>query len=266
MKKLAILHEDEVEPSDVYPAPVAVTGLVWSKLMSPEDYVLWLCLSELEEGAQITWPEEHSDQAVYVFSGGLEVGGHACPPRGAVIVESNVPAVATATSRSRIAHWGSWENAVPEQGLNGPLTEGEHRVHLIGPNGQNTSGDPNDVAVRSFANSACDTCRISLFEVTRNKRRAGRPHSHSADEIIFLTDGTIELGSYKLRPGTSLCIPGGNRYAEGSGDDGAIFINYRREASDRTDFIKGQPPVTNPEARSARDNRVDTNDVVDIAV
>jgi hypothetical protein len=139
-------------------------------------------------------------------------------------------------------------------------------VHLIGPNGQNASGDPDSVAVRSFANSACDTCRISLFEVTRSKRRAGRPHSHSADEIIFLTDGTIELGSYTLQPGTSLCIPGGNRYAEGSGDNGAIFINYRREASDRTDFIKGQPPVTNPEARSTRDTPINTHEVVNIAV
>ena len=69
MKKLAILHEDDVESQDTYPVPVAVTGLVSSKLLSPPDYVLWLCISELEEGATITWPAVHSDQAVYVFLG-----------------------------------------------------------------------------------------------------------------------------------------------------------------------------------------------------
>ena len=155
---------------------------------------------------------------------------------------------------------------MPEGGLNGPLAAGEHRIHLVGPRGKSASGTPETVAVRSFADAACERCRLSLFEVTRNERRAGRPHSHSADEIIFLVDGTIELGSYKLRPGTSLCIPGGVRYAEGSGDDGAVFINYRREASDRTDFVAGHPPSTAPEARGERPNERQTRDVVDIAV
>jgi quercetin dioxygenase-like cupin family protein len=266
MRKMAILREDEIEAEDAYPVPVSVSGLVWSKLLSPREYVLWLCLSELEAGAQMTWPTVHSDEALYVFSGALDVGGHGCPERGAVIIESDVPATITATQRTRIAHWGSWETAVPEAGLNGPLSAGEHRIHVIGPNGRTISGSPEGVGVRSFANSACETCRVSLFEVTRTKRRPGRPHSHSADEIIFLVDGTIELGSYTLQPGTSLCIPGSVRYAEGSGDDGAVFINYRREASDRTDFVKGQPPSTAPESRGARDNENWTNDVVDVAV
>src|SRR5947207_288339 len=142
MKKMAILREDEVEASATYPVPVSVTGLAWSKLLSPPDYV----------------------------------------------------------------------------------------------------------GVRWFADAGCETCRLNLFEVTRNHKRAGRPHSHSADEIIFLVDGTIELGAYHLQPGTALCIPGGVRYAEGSGPDGAVFINYRRETSDRTHFFKDKPPSTAWEA------------------
>src|SRR5438046_3128908 len=119
MKKMAILREDEVEPSSTYPVPVSVTGLVWSKLLSPPDYVLWLCLSELEEGGQLSWSGAHSDQALYVFSGALTAEGQTCPERGAVIVESDVETSVTATTRTRIAHWGAWDPAVPLDGVRG---------------------------------------------------------------------------------------------------------------------------------------------------
>jgi hypothetical protein len=266
MKKMAILRESEVEPTANYPVPVTATGVAWSKLMSPEDYVLWLCLSELEEGGQLSFPDQHSDQALYVFSGALQVGDLRCEERSAVIIESNVPATVTATERSRIGHWGSWDPAVPQDGFNGPTSSDGHRIHVVGPRGFYSWGDPNDVAVRSFANSTCDTCRVSLFEVTRNKKRAGRPHSHSADEIIFITDGLVELGSYKLGPGSSLCIPGGIRYAEGSGPEGAVFINYRRDASDRTDFVGGKATANAPESAAVRMNTTVAEDLVDVFV
>src|SRR5438477_3818869 len=192
MKKMAILREDEVDAVATYPVPVSVTGLAWSKLLSPPDYVLWLCLSELEEGGQLSWSGDHSDQAVYVFSGELDVAGHTCPERGAVIIESGVQVTATATTRTRIGHWGSWDPVVPVDRFHGPVANGEHRIHIVGPEGILASGDPDDVGVRWFANASCETCRIALFEVTRNNKRAGRPHSHSADEIIFLVDGTSE--------------------------------------------------------------------------
>jgi hypothetical protein len=265
MKKLAILREDEVEAGDTYPVPVTVTGLRSSKLMSPPDYVLWLCLSELDEGGQITWSGPHSDQAVYVFSGELDVAGHTCPERGAVIIESDVELTVTATKPTWIGHWGSWDPAVPVDRFRGPIAAGEHRVHIVGPGGILAMGDPDDVGVRWFANAGCETCRIALFEVTRNKQRPGRPHSHSADEIIFLVDGTIELGAYRLESGTSLCIPGDIRYAEGSGPDGAVFINYRRESSDRTDFFKDKPPSTNPETQRGAGVR-ETSDVTHVLV
>ena len=265
MKKLAIVPENEVEALTEYPVPVKVTGVVSSKLLSPADYVLWLCVSELEEGAQMTWSGDHSDQALYVFSGALDVAGHTCPERGAVIIESGVEVTVTATTSSRIGHWGSWDPVVPADRFRGPIADGEHRIHIVGPEGILASGDPDDVGVRWFANAACDTCRIALFEVTRNHKRAGRPHSHSADEIIFLIDGTIELGAYHLQPGTALCIPGGIRYAEGSGPDGAVFINYRRESSDRTDFFKDKPPSTAPESQSGAGVR-HTDDVTHVLV
>jgi redox-sensitive bicupin YhaK (pirin superfamily) len=266
MKKMAIVREDEVQAQQTYPVPVEVTGLVSSKLLSPADYVLWLCVSELEEGAELRFPEVHSDQALYVFSGELEVGGRCCPEGGAIIVESNVPATVEATKASRIGHWGSWDPVVPPENMNGPIKAEGHRVHVVGPKGLFASATPGEVKVRSFANSACETCRLSLFEVTRDDRRAGRPHTHSADEIIYLVSGTIELGAYTLTSGTALCIPGDVRYAEGSGDDGAVFINFRREPSDRTSFWKDKPPTNAPEAMGQGEGILHTNDVEHVFV
>lgn len=261
---MAIISEHDVAATDRYPVPVSVTNLEWSKLLSPPDYPLWLCLAQLKEGGQITWPDQHSDQAIYVFEGELTVGGRTCGERGAIIVESDVPVTVTASKTSRIGHWGAWDPAVPDDELLGPIADEEHRVHVVGPHGIFASGDPAHVAVRSFANSACPTCRISLFEVTRNHLRPGRPHAHSADEIIFLVSGTIHLGSRVLHPGSSLCIPGGVRYSEGSGEDGAVFINYRRQSSDRTDFVKGAPPSTAPERPGAGADVRHTADVVHV--
>jgi quercetin dioxygenase-like cupin family protein len=238
MAKLTIIDQRDVEPAGDHGA----TGRRWSKLLSPPDYVLWLYLVELDAGGSITWSTDHGDEALYVFEGELDVDGRRCPAGGAVIVESGVPAAVTATTASRLGHYGS----------RGAASTAGTSVHVVGPEGIATFGDPADVAARFFADAGCPTCRLALFEVTRDHERPGRPHSHSADEIIYITAGTMVLGARRLGPGTALSIPGGVRYAEGSGSDGCVFLNYRREASDRTDYVKDGPPVTTPERAMRR--------------
>jgi hypothetical protein len=44
-----------------------------------------------------------------------------------------------------------------------------------------------------------------------------------------------------------------------------VFINYRRESSDRTDFFKDKPPSTNPETQRGADVR-ETSDVTHVLV
>jgi hypothetical protein len=259
VRKLAIFRESDVAAQETYPAPLELSGLAWSKLMSPPDYGLWLCLSELEPGARMSWPADHGDEVVYLRSGSLAVAGHACVSRGAVIVEANVAATLVATERSLIAHWGSRDiGGRRDRGT----AEAGHRVHVVGPGGIFASGDPGQVAVRGLADGSCESCDLALFEVTRNRARSGRPHSHGADEIIFVTDGSIRLGSVELHAGTSLCIPGGTRYAEGSGPEGAVFLNYRPHVTDRTDFAAGTSPVTTIETLGTVPGTRRTHDVV----
>ena len=55
--KLTILQTDEVEPTAEHAAPVAVTGLRWSKLMSPRDYALSHLLADPRlEGVRLRSP------------------------------------------------------------------------------------------------------------------------------------------------------------------------------------------------------------------
>jgi quercetin dioxygenase-like cupin family protein len=266
MRKLAIIRDGEVAPSPDYPVPVEATGLAWSKLMSPRDYALWLCVAELEPGATITWPPAHGDEALYVFAGELTVGGQRCPAGGAVIVESDVAVTITATQRSRIGHYGSRSGAAPGGGPHGPAAPDGHGVHVVGRKGIVAFGDPSTIGVRFLADSSCATCRLSLFEVARDTARQGRPHSHSADEIIYVVSGSMRLGAHDLGPGTSLCIPGGVRYAEASGERGCVFLNYRPDVSDRTEFPPGGPPVSRLEAPRATSGVRQPNDVVDVRV
>ncbi|HRE00278.1 MAG TPA: pirin-like C-terminal cupin domain-containing protein, partial [Ilumatobacteraceae bacterium] len=76
-------------------------------LLSPPGYSLWMCDARLAPGATITYRGPHSDDALYVIDGELDVDGRRCPPGGAVIVESGAEAVVTAVVESRVVHFGS---------------------------------------------------------------------------------------------------------------------------------------------------------------
>ena len=249
--KLDIRREDEVRPIADYPIPVEVTGLRQSKLMSPPTFPLWLCISEFDAGGALYWSRPHGDEALYVFEGELDLAGATCRAGGVTVVESDVPALITVTERSRIGHYGSWTTSPTTASPLGPPEPDRHVVHVVNEEHTTSVGDPTTVMARFYANAGCRTCRLSLFEVTRDRARPGRPHSHSQDEIIYILDGSMHLGAHLLTTGTALSIPGHLRYAEGSGEDGCVFLNFRRDVSDRTDFVKGEPPSTSLEGSYA---------------
>src|SRR5438105_4468386 len=77
--KLATIALDDVTPSTSYEASRTATGVRWSKRLSPDDYSIWLVVSELDDGAELAWEGEHGDDGVYVVAGELDVDGHRCP-------------------------------------------------------------------------------------------------------------------------------------------------------------------------------------------
>jgi len=254
MKKFTMSLGAEMDPLDHYPTPVEATGVRSCKLMSPTEYPLWLCVTELDPGATLRWAGDRGDEGIYVLEGEVEVGGQRCGPEGAVIVESGVHAELTSPGPSRIVHCGSWDPNPPADGLFGAPEAHGHGVHVVGARGWFTSGAVDGVQATWYADSTCPTCRIALFKVARTVEgeKGGRPHIHTADEIIYILGGSMRFGSYELGPDSAICIPGNVRYAQWAGQNGCTFLNFRRDTSEQLYFERDKETVPLLEGAIAR--------------
>jgi hypothetical protein len=52
-------------------------------------------------------------------------------------------------------------------------------------------------------------------------------HSHSEDEVIFVTGGHMRLGARLYGPGAAIAIAAETFYSFGVGPDGLRFVNFR---------------------------------------
>lgn len=205
-----------VAPAAAYPAPwIASSGV---RATVPIDGPLRLVVSVLGEGDWVEWPEVHGEEGVYVLDGAVTVDGCTVPAGGAVILHTDEPC--RLQGPARLAHFSGG----PSGAVGGK--------HLIGPGGWYRSGNPGGSHATWFADSTCPSCDLALFRVERDTPGVrGRSHSHSVDEIIFLVDGEIHLGSHELPPHHAVFIPADTRYAITSGATQHAFLNYRPTAS-----------------------------------
>jgi len=242
LSKLTILSVHEVSPRDTYPAPRRVVGRAVITMLAPDGYPLWMSDSELADATSIEWDEVHGDDAVYVFSGAMAIDGRCCPAGGAFIVESGVVATATAIGPTRIMHFGSVDPSMVDSGLLGAPRADGHGVHVVGPSGMFESGRLDGVRATWFADGTCESCRCQLFDVSApaTSSAAGKPHSHSEAEIIYLLEGSVSMGAHRLEPFTALFVPADVRYALG-GAGGHRFLNFRRNVSEQI-YARGSEP------------------------
>jgi hypothetical protein len=94
--------------------------------------------------------------------------------------------------------------------------------------------DPIEVGGTSqcyYADSTCPTCRITVLSVGRSFAYESAPHSHTEDELIHVVAGGIHVGRRRLGPGDTIAIAAGARYGFHGDDEGFVFVNYRRDAS-----------------------------------
>jgi hypothetical protein len=245
----AITDEREVAAVSADPTFGAIPGLESCRLLSPDEYDLWLAVLEVAAGTALRWPDVHGEEGVYVLSGGLEVDGAVCAAGGAVIVESDVPITARTTQPSRLVHVGS---RTPAPASTAPAAD-RHGVHVVGPTGWFASGSEDRSHARWFSDGTCPTCEIALFDVSSDEDPGrSRAHTHSADEIIYVVSGQMRLGRRLVPAGTSLCISGGTRYAQSAGPGGCTFLNYRKESSQQQYFGPGEPDYLLPETALGR--------------
>ncbi|MEX0666389.1 MAG: DUF222 domain-containing protein [Acidimicrobiia bacterium] len=224
------------------PATCATNGAITSRRLSPDGFSIWLYVSELEPGASLEWGREHGDEAVYVISGALGVDAGkidsagaqdgkpendverdaSCPAGGALIVESGVAGRVVASGFTKVAHFGS---ANPSAALRGAT------VHVIGPRGRYES-PPDKPFFRFFADSTCETCDAFLLFSQRDDGWSVTPHSHSADELIYVLSGGVRTGNQVNSTGTCLAFPANVKYALAAEPSGFETINFRARRSE----------------------------------
>src|SRR3954452_14764658 len=262
-KKLETIQQDDLPVLHHYPVPgCEATGLRCATYAHHGDYSLWLCRAELDPGAELVIDHDHGDYGIYVDEGELVVGGETCVTGGAVIIESGVPARISAPSGAVIYHDGPLDPKPPVDAILGQARMEGHCIHVVGPNGWYRSGSKEKVEAIWFADSTCPTCRIALFTVARQPAhaRVGRPHSHSADELIHILSGALRLGSQEYGAGTTLIIPADVHYAV-SGEYGLKFLNYRSTTSLQS-WYDGDREVESETGLTRGGERVD--DVVNV--
>ncbi len=222
-----------------------------SRRFSPDGYSLWIEILDLVPGGGLSWDPAVGDEAVYVVSGQADVVSDGslvgcCPASGAMIVEQGACVELSAGEEAQVVRFGSAEPV----GVNGG------GVHVFGARGWGFSGDPKGTHATWFADSSWESTPLTLLRVERATPRSGPAHHHSRDEIIYLLEGSISLGSLEAAPGAILCIPANVRYRITAGPTGYCFLNYRSGPATQV-YKRGSAPL--PETVAARGGHT-TND------
>ena len=220
------------ERSREYPAPyTTVAGNVMASGAFPTDFNLWQVQAEVEPDAELEWAPEHGDEALYVLSGAIRLGEEICGPGSSVVIDSHVAARVHVVEPGSILHCGTWAKEPPRSGPRGPVVREGHGVAVIPSNGVHESHYHRD-GIETIGTVLSDprrpTCRLDLFRVATNGAANVGSHSHSEDEMIYVTEGTLRVGPDAVHAGMSIAIRGGRRY--GFRTTGAHeFINYRAD-------------------------------------
>jgi quercetin dioxygenase-like cupin family protein len=215
---VAVLFEDLTSVSGYAIPSATFTGEATTRFAAPAGYALWMNAGEVGAGSTLSWTADHGDESVYVEQGLVEIDGRRCGPGGTVIVERGVPARLSFLEDSAVAHFGSYEIA-PVEGPARPPS-----VHVLDAplSYKGTTG--------FFIDGNCESCAISFVRVSGEEAHVGRAHSHTADEIMYVTKGTIRTGRVQLRPGMALAIPADRIYSFRT-DEPWEFVNYRDRPS-----------------------------------
>jgi hypothetical protein len=247
LPKIHILNETESVPRAGYAGEVILEGEGTSQTLVADDLGVWLVLATIGDGARLSWPREHGEEAVYIREGGLRVANLECVAGSAVVVGRNAGLSVEAIGLTRLVHFGT-------RVTRGTPVAGNAAVHLIGPGGRVRHETGLGSRVTWFADSTDARCDLTFFLVDRPPGPAdrGMPHTHSQDEVIFVMGGEVSLGAQRCRTGTALGIPAGVRYALSKSSEGFAFLNYRPGASVQTVYERGEPPRVVPESGMER--------------
>ncbi len=132
-------------------------------------------------------------------------------------------------------------------GAAGHNRKGGH-IHLLPadrvPGAADLSG--HGVGGGMHSDGQCPTCEVWLHENHFGPSEPLPPemaqrgvHSHSEDEVIFITRGAIRLGQKLFPAGTAVAIAADTMYSIAPGPEGMSFINFRAGTPSDIHFASG---------------------------
>jgi hypothetical protein len=183
-----------------------------------------------------------ADCVGYVWQGAVRAGDTALPAGSSLIVEHGA-SVALAGEGGEAVVLTFAASTPARHGRSGG------RVHLLPvgqvPRAEALAGSVG-VGGAMHANGLCPTCEVWLHENHFAPGLAFSPeaaakgiHSHSEDEVIFITEGAIRLGQKLFPAGTAVAIAADTLYSIAPGPEGMAFINFRAGTPSHIQFASG---------------------------
>ncbi len=222
MAKISIATLDDAKATE---PPVGAAGEIQSRaFFEGESDPIHLYWHRLSPNATVEVSGDPADRLVYVWDGSVDAGGRPLATHSSAIVEFG----ASLTLR---AGAGGATLLVFNVRARRPDDRAGQHVHLLPTEAVSRTESfygSDGIGGGLHADAQCPTCRVWLHEqsyVHEGKETA--LHSHSEDEVIFVTGGSIRLGNRVYGPGTALAVAANAKYAFFSGPGGLQFINFR---------------------------------------
>lgn len=227
MARISISGLDKARPVE---APSGFSGSAkWQALFDRPQDPIHLHLHRLMPGTTLHVAPATADCALYVWKGAVDGGGHRLPAGSSMIVEQGATLDLEGAEE---------ETVLVSFGGSHPAAKAGGAVHLL-PDGQVPRAESlagvAGVGGGIHADASCPGCSVWLHENHFAPPQADAPpadpksgiHSHSEDEVIFVTAGSMRLGGRLYGPGTALAIAADTLYSFGNGPEGLSIINFR---------------------------------------
>lgn len=204
---------------------------------------LHLHLHDIAPGGRLRIEEAAVDRVGYVWRGAVSAGNTHLPQGSSVIVEHGRSIeLAGGESDTQLLLFSAADASSQERA-------GGH-VHLLpadrAPRLESLAAGSNVGGVM-HADSSCPSSEVWLHEnhfpggpPPSSEQEAAGVHSHTEDEIIFVTGGQIRLGAKLYGPGTAVAIAGNTLYGFTAGPEGLSFVNFRAGRPGDISFADGR--------------------------
>lgn len=206
-----------------------------------EKHPIHLHRTSLAPGERMNIARQAADCVVYVWQGTVMAGGAQLASGSSAIVEAGEALAITSVTDAAVLTFAAAQPA--RHGRSGG------HVHLLPadrvPKTAELSGSTG-VGGGIHADGQCATCEVWLHEnhfapapPMPPEQAAKGIHSHSEDEVIFITAGAIRLGQKLFPAGTAVAIAADTLYAIAPGPEGMSFINFRAGTPSDIRFASG---------------------------